>query len=241
MQDMSTMLTSLKMDLGVYSLTLPFENPNEDIARVIETRTIPTFSQFFPLVHIEEVPLDKLQKLESHFNKSVYKIDDVVGGLRLVEIRDVNQSNKLVGTGYLSPTMDYDMSLMHDLASAQASADLMSIVLPAMTWGFVRPNLLELYNVSTLVNAVQIEYGLEHSKNLGTIPYTSWESFYNLALIDVKRFLYNSMKHYTELQSAYGTVVLKIDDWANAESERQDLINRWREIHHLDKKQIYII
>ena len=46
------------------------------------------------------------------------------------------------------------------------------------------------------------------------------------------------MKHYTELQSAYGTINLRIDDWSNAESERTELLNTWEDTYHLDGPQM---
>ena len=47
------------------------------------------------------------------------------------------------------------------------------------------------------------------------------------------------MKHYNELQTAHGTVNLKIDDWANAESERESLLEKWDDTYHLDGKTQY--
>ena len=95
--------------------------------------------------------------------------------------------------------------------------------------------------MATAYGKVDIEIAVEHADNLSTIPNTAWESFYELALLDIKRFLYNAMKHYTELQTAYGTVQLKIDDWQSAESDRKELIERLRDIYHLEAQPLFII
>ena len=48
MLSMSRVITSIKMDLGVYGLSLPFDNPDEALRNVIKIKTLPTFSQFSP-------------------------------------------------------------------------------------------------------------------------------------------------------------------------------------------------
>lgn len=79
---------------------------------------------------------------------------------------------------------------------------------------------------------------MEHDDTLASIKPSTEESFYELALLDTKVNLYSNMKYYTELQSAYGTINLRIDDWANAESERKDLLNTWGDTYHLDGPQM---
>lgn len=49
-----------------------------------------------------------------------------------------------------------------------------------------------------------------------------------LAKLDVKIYLWGELKLYDKLESADGAIDLKIDDWANAESERQELLDNWR-------------
>ena len=79
------------------------------------------------------------------------------------------------------------------------------------------------------------------NKNLSTISETASESFFKLALLDTQENLYSMMKHYNEIQSAYGTVSMKIDDWSNAESERADLLREWEETYHMDIAQYIIL
>ena len=47
-------------------------------------------------------------------------------------------------------------------------------------------------------------------------------------------YLYNALKYYSTIQTAYGTLDLKIDNWENAESERNDLLSQWDDNYHLD-------
>jgi hypothetical protein len=95
--------------------------------------------------------------------------------------------------------------------------------------------------MSSMYGEIDIEFAVEHTENLSSIPPTAFESFHELAELDIKIFLYNTLKHYNEIQTAYGTISLKIDDWANAEQDRKDLIEKWRDLYHLDGEVFYII
>lgn len=241
MMNPSELLTSLKMDLGIYSIALPMENVNEALFEVIKMRTIKTFSQYYPHTIERDVKLDEWQIVKSHYNESIYQIPDMFEDMRIIEVRKVNQKNKLIGGATFSPVFEPSIEMYTNAAQMKAGADLMSTIAPPFTFKYTQPNLLHLYNVATMSSELSIEFAFEHHDNLTTIPYTAWESFYELALLDVKRFLYNSMKHYNELQTAYGTIMLRIDDWANAESERKDLLSVWSDSYHMDSEQFYII
>ena len=78
----------------------------------------------------------------------------------------------------------------------------------------------------------------KHYKSLQSIRPTAEESFFTLAVLDVKENLYGLVKHYQNIQTAYGNVELKIDDWQNAESERKELLNQWDDSYHLDLAQM---
>lgn len=241
MMNLSELLTSIKMDLGIYGLSLPFENENKILHDVLKLRTITTFSQFQP--HIVKIPLklNDMNCISSNYQESIYQIPDVFGDRRIMYIRRVEPRNKLLGSGYISPIFDGSIDIYNTIMSAQANADLLSAITPPFTFKFVGPNMLHLFNMTSMATELYVEFALEHADNFSTIPNTTWESFYELALLDIKRFLYGAMKHYTEIQTAYGNINLKIDDWANAEQERKDLLERWRDVYHLDVDQFIVV
>lgn len=241
MMNLSELLTAIKMDLGIYGLALPFKDPDKTLYDVIKLRTIKTFSPFMPNVIKLPINLSDLNCLQSMYTESIYEIPDVFGGRTLLYIRKVNAKNKLLGAGYLSPILDTDINLYNQLAMVQASANLVSTVTPPLTFKFTPPNLLHLFNFATAYGEVDIEFALEHAANLSTVTPTMWESFYELALIDIKRFLYGTLKHYTDIQTAYGTINLRIDEWQNAEQDRKELVERWRDTYHLETEQFFII
>lgn len=239
--NLSETLTSIKMDLGLMGLKLPFENEEEQLHKVLKLKTIKTFSQFYPHIMRIDLKLNSLKQLKNHYEESIYEIPDIFGDRKILYVRKVEQKNKLLGSGYLNPVFDDSIDLYGSIMMGQASANLMSTIMPPFTFKFVQPNLLYLYNISSLANEITVEFGVEHFDNLSSIPNTAWESFYELAILDVKKFLYGILKHYDEMQTAYGTVRLNIEDWSNADSERRDLLERWRDVYHLDTEQFFII
>ena len=238
----SELLTSIKMDLGIYGLRLPYENGDQALMDVIQLKSIKTFSTFYPYVVTKTVDLAKeLKCLKEEYTESIYVIPELFGDRDIMYVRTINLKSKLLGNGFISPTFDGSIETYNMLMMTQANANLASVAAPAITFKFVKPNKLHLYNVATAYGVIDIEFAVEHASNLSTIPITAWESFYELALLDVKRFLFNTLKHYTELQTAYGNINLRIDDWSNAESERKDLVERWRDVYHLETESLFII
>jgi hypothetical protein len=239
--NLSELFSSIKMDLGIYGIALPFEKENDELHKVLKLKTIKTYSQFYPHIMRLDLKLDDLRCLKSHYNESIYELPDVFGDRRLLYVRKVEQRNKLLGNGYMNPVLDDSMDMYNSLMMGQAAANLTSAATPPFTFKFVGPNLLHLYNMSTMANELTIEFGLEHFDNLASVPNTAWESFYELALLDIKHFLYGVLKHYDQLQTAYGTINLHIDDWSSAEADRKELLNQWRDVYHLDTEQFFII
>lgn len=242
MMNASELLTSIKMDLGIYGLRLPFDDGDKAMMDVIQLKSLKTFSTFFPQVKRLSIDLNKdVECLKSEYTESKYVLPDLFPGREILYIRNINLKSKLLGNGFISPTFDGSIETYNMLMMTQANANLASVAAPAITFKFEPPNIMYLFNVATAYGMIDIELALEHAANLSTIPQTAWESFYELTLLDIKRFLYNTMKHYTELQTAYGNINLRIDDWSGAESERKDLIERWRDVYHLEAEQIFII
>lgn len=240
MTSASELLTMIKMDLGIYSLKLPFEDPDKALLDLIKLKSLKTFSIYSPDIETTQLNLDKLKKIKNTFQESCYIIPHLFQEREILYIRNVKPRNHNLGP-YFSPVFNGTMEGYKSLMLNNAYADLASTANPPFTFKYEPPNKLFLYNVVTSDNEIDVEFALAHAENFSTITATTWQSFYDLALLDVKRFLYNTMKHYTELQSAFGSINLKIDDWSNAESERNDLINTWKDTYHLDGEQLYKI
>ena len=55
-----------------------------------------------------------------------------------------------------------------------------------------------------------------------------------LAMLDAKMFLYNTLKLYDGIPSAFGSIQLKVEELQGADSERTALLNQWNDTFHLD-------
>ena len=66
--NLSTIVTKIKMRMGIYGISLPIENPDEYIRETIETFTLPTFSIYYPYYDHFHVSTDDLKKDEKNSN-----------------------------------------------------------------------------------------------------------------------------------------------------------------------------
>ena len=237
--NMTDLVSRIKRTLGLYVIATPFENVNELITDIIADTTLPVFSTYEPFRELFVCDVKDLQKIASCAEYQEFIIPEL-GGRKILFIESVRYDvTSTSGIGYWgggTPFMSGNM--MQRLAMTNAGAQLSNLAMPALTFHFTNPNKLRLYNLYVSQKII-IEYAQVHDKTLGSIPDTASESFYKLALLDCKMGLYNTMKHYNELQTAHGTVNLKIDDWANAESDRESLLEKWDDTYHLDGKTQY--
>lgn len=241
MLNQSDFLTAVRMDLGLYGLSLPFEDANSVIMETIRLKTLPTFSTFVPYRTTQDIKFNDLVSVKTNYEESIYELPDSFGGLRLLSVLSVKPKNTLIGNGYFSPMFGESYDTYDALLMTQANANLYSAAAPPFIFKYEYPNLLYIYNMNSMATEVRVELALQHSDNLATITNTSWESFYELAIIDIKQFMYNTLKHYRDMQTAYGNITLKIDDWENAANERKELIERWRGVYHLDLPAFVVI
>lgn len=240
MRNLSELLESIKMDLGVYGINLPLEDADDKIYRVIQLKTIKTYSQYFPLEEIFELNVDKVDTLRHTSNGGVVvKIPDWFNGRRIVTIRDVEPSRAVGYNGFHYPDMSVGLDFVQGSMLAAAQANMLSSIMPPFTFKYENPNLLHVYNYQHYSKQLIITAGIEHYDNLSSIPNSQWDSFEKLALLDVKAFLYGVLKHHTDFSTQVGNISLKIDDWANAAEERKNLLAEWDEVYHLEGKSIY--
>lgn len=68
MINVSKVLTSIKMDLGLYGLSLPFGDTDDVIMDVITEKTLPVFNELFPYVQTITLDIRTLTCLQSSYN-----------------------------------------------------------------------------------------------------------------------------------------------------------------------------
>lgn len=232
--NLSTIVTRIKLKLGLINIATPFENIDEVITQIITDITLPVFSVYHPLKEIIRLKTNDLELLENRDNYYVYLLPDFKTR-ELLYVFDVQyDETSLSGLGYYGggfPIMSGNF--LHQAMIANASTNLSNSMIPKITFHYEHPRKLYLYNLYAS-NYLRLELGFEHDKSLASIEETARESFIELALLDVKENLYPTLKQYSEINSAYGNINLKLDDWANAENDRKELLSKYDDTYHLD-------
>lgn len=234
--NISQLMTRLKMDLGIYVVPLPFENSEKALNDVILTKTLPVFSQFVPRRWEEDLSIDELKQIDATVDVSTYELPKHLFFTPIISIMRCEPINTMFNGAYYSgtPLLSGTSDLIEDMLLGSATYDLMSAIAPSFSYDFIRPNKLRIYNMTCYLDKIRLIIGYQHADNLSTIPVDAEQSFYDLALLDTKIFLYNNLKYYDEINTAYGNIKLRIEDWSNAESQREDLLQKWSEVYHIN-------
>lgn len=233
--NLSQLITRLKIDCGIYSIALPFENPDQAIIETIQNITLRTFSTYCPYYEKFRFDLNSLEQVEKGSNYTTHLLPDVFSQREILFIRDITyEESSLSGLGYWGggvPLLN-GSSIRQNMLS-NASLPIVNRMVPKITYRYEHPRKVTIYNAITSSKLV-FEIALMHDKNLASITPTSEESFYELAVLDIKNMLYQTLKHYSEIQSAYGNINLKLDDWQQASSDRKQLLENWDNLYHMD-------
>lgn len=239
--NLSTIVTKIKMRMGIYGISLPIENPDEYIRETIETFTLPTFSIYYPYYDHFHVSTDDLKKDEKNSNtdRSIYILPPFPNrkliGVADVKYDDTGVINYSGVAGYaIAGLLPYNnSSLLQQAMLTNVTSQLYSAMYPRLTFEFIEPCTLIIYN-QIVSNSLDITLSFEHHKSLSTIPLTAEKSFFDLALYDCEINFYQIAKHWDKIETAIGTISLNIEDWAEAESKRNELLSDWDNSYHLD-------
>lgn len=236
---MNKLLNKIERRLGTIQLNLP-DNLGKEVwaNEVIAEDTLDTFSRYFP--NAITVTLDhSMQRNDGYYVLDKF-LDD---STELIGIRDIDWGafsqdalsvHQTQGYGIYSvlPT-DYSMD---DIAAIQMRADMTSLFDNQIYVDYKPPNMVKLTSVykNDVTRGMQsfpITLFIKHASNLMTIPPTQMEIFEELATSDVARFLYENLKYFDGLETAYVNLDLKLSDLETAASKREDIIQRLDEAH----------
>ena len=237
--NITTMITRIKLDLGIYSIALPIDNVDDFILMILQDITLPTFSIYNPFEERLHVRLKDLDRIQKTYQFESYLLPDFQERV-LLEIKNVEYDDSSIYPGGFSVDVfppSFSMA-SQDVMTGQATANLVAAMLPTLTFHFEYPRTVILYNCFSTYSLI-FTLLFQHDKSFMTIPPTAEESFYKLADLDVKWAMYGLMKHHNNIQTSYGNIEMKIDDWQNASEERKSLLQDWDEKYHLDHCVFY--
>lgn len=238
--NLSEFMTLVKEDIGIKDVPLPVDD--KALVERFANSALKEFSVRSP--YITEVPLtsqDAVNYATRNFNGAVeYLIPEkYYQGSTILAVLGLNPGGFGSEANMYMPNIvlgSADM-LIESIADIKLAASLGSMMSHAPTFEFRKPNKLRIYNGWNSAS-YRVELALRHDLSLSTIPDTSFTHLRQLAVLDLKAYLYKKMQRTTNVDTGVGQITLNIDDWQSADSEMKDLLREWDENGNLDIDRI---
>lgn len=247
----TTLFNKLKLNLALDML--PKESWSMEILeQILEIETLPTFSNYFPHV-VSDVIVKTTEDNRVEGRENVYYLYDednnyfgkevlILGIMQLDTI--VNRNRNTTYTGYDAMYGGFGGGLETMLMNVAMSGitSLLQSGSINRTYEYLPPNMVKIFSNVAYSNGLTAgtyyaDVMCTHSKNLSSIPHTKLDFFYKLFESDVKSVLYERLKHFEGLETAYGTTSLKIDAWQDSDkSRRNDIIQEMKSTYLLDNQ-----
>lgn len=237
--NLSRAISQLKRQYGLYEITLPFKDditgdpiPTETIIRdVLVNTTIPTYSQFVPWIREGTCHLKSLKRIDK--NSNIYMLPAWLTITPVMYVLDVSlpMINNRGTFGDVAPAYGINRSVQGVLTS-QAYMMVAGQMRAEPTFDYKGANQIQLYGYPQC--DLTFVVACEHEPNGETIEDGCYASFMELAALDLKIFLYNSLKMYDSIPTAFGEIKLKIESYEGAEEARNGLLDKWTDTFHLD-------
>jgi len=221
--DINKFMKKIIRRLGLASLSLEKYYPL--IQETLMDDTLSTFSQFFPYTYLMTKDLsNEIGERGEDYTYIYYLSDDFLtkNELDIISVMSVNGVSSFGEWNAPLQTFNVDEMIL-----GAAAANIRSgLNISTKSWTWLPPNRVKLRGY-TGEELLKIEVKIPYP-NFGSVPQSLSLSMEELAFLDVKMVLYEELKHYDKLETADGTIDLKIDSWADAESQRKELIDIFR-------------
>lgn len=244
--NISDVINDIKLSLGLETIALPFNKPTEIVLQEIIQTSVRTFSQYKPWIR---EAFDSIKNLRSpdDFSKSmgIYILPETLTRTP-VQYADAYLANSkyqdeeaainafTVGTPFVGFGSYYPQDILNANATGAAINKYAGVTSRPQTSKWLGFNKIQLFDFPKEAY-VKFVAKCDHDPSLETIPISCRESFMELATLDVKRVLYNTLKNMNNVGSAFKEIQLRIDDWSGAEDARNALVEKWTNTFHLDE------
>ena len=243
--DFTLLLNKIERRLGMSVLLphLPEQLNKEHWLDIIREDTLVTFSRFFPhqfkMVVNEESCWKKMD--EHHVLWYIIK-DEYLQNAKLLGIKDIDwldtsSSNSSLGASsvgnYFYPSYMCPVATFENIVGLQMAADMNSLYNRGIYIDFQYPNRFSLRGIGNMnydLNSFVIILLVQHT-NLSTISPTKMETFEKLAIADVAKFLYENLKYYDNLETAFINLDLKVQSLEEAAGKRDSIIEELDNAH----------
>lgn len=231
--DFSRLIKKIENNLGLIPLTphLPKEYNKEAWLEIIKDQSLVTFSRFFPHKISYPITTETAKKKGDR-----YFIDDeeFFGGARLLGILDIDWDSfgKQGGNhpeagnyGYANTTGAFSLNF-DQIIGTQLMANINSVYNSGIYIQQFDPNQFEIrncYNSPVNLSNFPVFVIVEHT-NLSTISATMMETFEDLAMADVAKFLFRNLRYWDGLATIYADVDLKLGELETEAGKRDEII-----------------
>lgn len=241
--DWNILVKKLRMNLGLNGI-LRDAVSDADIEDIVMVKTIPTFSRYFShCVKLHNFTLN--EKLLVSKESQIYRLPkpfvDVIKnmeGMEILSLMDITPNRDAAvdfsgipnGMFYSSPNMGmYAGNAYIAGGYARASVEMFREALNVI---YIDPYMIK-FNMEyrhVMGYSFNMDFRVTHPNNLSTIRGSYAETFEELATLDCKITLWaNVIGFLNSLQVGSGTIDLKKDEWQSAESERKELVQKFKE------------
>jgi hypothetical protein len=238
--NLSRVISQLKMMYGLNSITLPLRDdvtgepahPENIIREVLTTMTIPMYSQFVPWERELDANVNHLEVVDRQ--KHIYKLPRMLCVTPIMWMIDVRfpYTTERGTFGDIAPAFGINQSVQGVITS-QEMMMLAGEMRAEPTFEYLGENQIQLFGFPRTV--LTFIAACEHEENGETIPQSCVDSFMQLAELDMQVYLYNTLKYYDQIPTAFGNINMKIEEYSGAKDARQELLNTWRDTFHLDQ------
>lgn len=235
--NLSEFIEIIKEEAEIGDLPLPVTD--QQIIKHLDQLTMVDFSILYPM--IEEVVLsdDHIDKGNQHAANQyqVYKIPKwVYEGTKVLNVFDFRPYYRMGmndlyipnNAGWASPD-----SILGAIADVRLAAGVASTMSKALTIKFKSPDKIICYN-GWMNGQYLAEVGLKHPINLSTIDPGTFPTLRELAVMDLKAYLYGKLKRKDGISTGVGELDLKISEWSDSARERKDWFKEMKEECNMD-------
>lgn len=237
--NISKVVSVLKKQNGLYGITLPFKDeetgapiPTETVIQdVLATVTVPGYSQFVPWEREGDCNVSDLKCVDQR--KSIFMLPAWLCLTPVMYVSDVHIPfmNQRGQWGDIAPAYGISRSVQGVL-TAQAYMMTAGQMRAEPTFDYKGFNKIQLLGWPKTVLTFCV--AAEHMPNLETIPDSCYDSFMQLANLDLGEYLWNNLKMYDPIPTAHGEYKLKIDQFERCTEQKEQLLEKWRDVYHVD-------
>lgn len=215
--NMTQILSSIKRRLGITM----FKLDDRELLDILQEETMFTFSTYFPhyIRYKQNLLTSKVNGKPDHF----YINKAAVGDFQILGIEDIKVFD--IASSYMPYASTYSaVDIFTDIQMNAMYEDMLSV---PITFFYAPPDQFVIQTGPSQLTDVNIELTVVHPKNGSTITPHLREQLLRLAKLDIQMYLYQSLRHMDKIETSFGTVDLKIDDWSDAEDKRSALLEEW--------------